>query len=163
MRHDTFGSGVVMSVDGDEITVLFDEVGYRTLSLPTVLRAPPTGRIEKPWHRGENPDVGRARRLHRLLLAGSHEYLFLPPDPAGRGGLARYQGSAPPSARECSAAELRDDPPDLVLLQRLEEVDLCRVQLARTPGVSCRRSSSSTTRRRPTSPTPTTRWPMPRD
>jgi glycosyltransferase involved in cell wall biosynthesis len=69
------------------------------------------------------------------LLAGSHEYLFLPPDPAGRGGLARYKASAPPSARECSAAELRDDPPDLVLLQRLEEVDLCRVQLARTPGV----------------------------
>ena len=26
-----------MSLDGDEITVLFDEVGYRTLSLTTVL------------------------------------------------------------------------------------------------------------------------------
>ena len=37
VKHDTFGSGTVMSVDGDEITVLFDEVGYRTLSLPTVL------------------------------------------------------------------------------------------------------------------------------
>jgi ATP-dependent DNA helicase RecQ len=37
VQHDTFGSGTVMSVDGDEITVLFDEVGYRTLSLPTVL------------------------------------------------------------------------------------------------------------------------------
>jgi ATP-dependent DNA helicase RecQ len=37
VRHETFGTGVVMSLDGEEITVLFDEVGYRTLSLPTVL------------------------------------------------------------------------------------------------------------------------------
>ena len=37
VQHDTFGSGTVMSLDGDEITVLFDDVGYRTLSLPTVL------------------------------------------------------------------------------------------------------------------------------
>ena len=37
VRHDTFGTGVVMSLEGDEITVLFDDVGYRTLSLPTVL------------------------------------------------------------------------------------------------------------------------------
>jgi ATP-dependent DNA helicase RecQ len=37
VRHETFGPGVVMSLDGDEITVLFDDVGYRTLSLPTVV------------------------------------------------------------------------------------------------------------------------------
>jgi ATP-dependent DNA helicase RecQ len=37
VRHDSFGSGVVMSLDGDKITVLFDDVGYRTLSLSTVL------------------------------------------------------------------------------------------------------------------------------
>jgi ATP-dependent DNA helicase RecQ len=37
VQHDTFGPGTVMSLDGDEITVLFDAVGYRTLSLPTVL------------------------------------------------------------------------------------------------------------------------------
>ncbi|HKH54632.1 MAG TPA: helicase-related protein, partial [Propionibacteriaceae bacterium] len=37
VQHETFGSGTVMSLDGDEITVLFDDVGYRTLSLPTVL------------------------------------------------------------------------------------------------------------------------------
>ncbi len=37
VRHDTFGTGVVMSLEGDEITVLFSDVGYRTLSLPTVL------------------------------------------------------------------------------------------------------------------------------
>jgi hypothetical protein len=69
------------------------------------------------------------------LLAGSHDYLFLPPDAAGRGGLARLRGSPSASAREVSADELRDDPPDLVLLQRLEEVDLCREQLGRWPGV----------------------------
>lgn len=28
---------MVMSVEGEEITVLFDEVGYRTLHLPTVV------------------------------------------------------------------------------------------------------------------------------
>jgi ATP-dependent DNA helicase RecQ len=37
VRHDSFGPGVVMSLDGEEITVLFDDVGYRTLSLPTVM------------------------------------------------------------------------------------------------------------------------------
>ena len=68
------------------------------------------------------------------LLAGSHDYLFLPPD-NGRGGLARFRGTPPASAREVSAAELRDDPPDLVLLQRLEEVDLCCRYVARAPGV----------------------------
>jgi hypothetical protein len=69
------------------------------------------------------------------LLAGSHDYLFLPPEATGRGGLARLRGSSPGSAREVSSAELRDDPPDLVLLQRLEEIDLCRERLARRPGV----------------------------
>ena len=37
VHHATFGDGVVMSVDGDEITVLFDEVGYKTLSVPTLI------------------------------------------------------------------------------------------------------------------------------
>ena len=37
VQHDSFGPGMVMSVDGEEITVLFDDVGYRTLFLPTVL------------------------------------------------------------------------------------------------------------------------------
>jgi ATP-dependent DNA helicase RecQ len=35
--HVEFGAGVVMSVDGDVVTVLFETVGYRTLHLPTVL------------------------------------------------------------------------------------------------------------------------------
>jgi ATP-dependent DNA helicase RecQ len=35
--HPAFGAGVVMGVEGDELTVLFDDVGYKTLSLPTVV------------------------------------------------------------------------------------------------------------------------------
>jgi ATP-dependent DNA helicase RecQ len=37
VRHSRFGDGVVMSVDGEQVTVLFSEVGYRTLHLPTVV------------------------------------------------------------------------------------------------------------------------------
>lgn len=35
--HEAFGPGVVMDLDEDNITVLFDDVGYRTLHLPTVV------------------------------------------------------------------------------------------------------------------------------
>jgi Glycosyl transferases group 1 len=68
------------------------------------------------------------------LVAGAHEYVFLPPDRSGRGGLARYGGSPPSNAYEVSAEELRDSPPDVVLLQRLEEIELCAEQLGRRPG-----------------------------
>ncbi|MEU0037689.1 RecQ family ATP-dependent DNA helicase [Streptomyces sp. NPDC006333] len=34
--HTTWGEGEVMSEEGDKITVLFESVGYRTLSLPAV-------------------------------------------------------------------------------------------------------------------------------
>ena len=37
VRHVSFGDGVVMSIEGDEITVLFEEVGYKTLSVPTLV------------------------------------------------------------------------------------------------------------------------------
>ena len=37
VRHPRFGDGVVMDIDGDQVTVLFSEVGYRTLHLPTVV------------------------------------------------------------------------------------------------------------------------------
>jgi ATP-dependent DNA helicase RecQ len=33
VRHDQWGRGTVLSEDADRITVLFDDVGYRTLSL----------------------------------------------------------------------------------------------------------------------------------
>lgn len=68
------------------------------------------------------------------LVAGAHEYVFLPPDRSGRGGLARYGGSPPSNAYEVSAEELGDSPPDVVLLQRLEEIELCAEQLGRRPG-----------------------------
>jgi hypothetical protein len=68
------------------------------------------------------------------LVAGTHEYLFLPRDASGHGGLARYGGSPPSNAYEVSVAELRDRPPDLVLLQRLEEIELCVAHLGLRPG-----------------------------
>lgn len=36
VRHDEFGEGIVTDVEEDKLTVLFDEVGYRTLSLALV-------------------------------------------------------------------------------------------------------------------------------
>ena len=68
------------------------------------------------------------------LLAGGHRYEFLPADRAGRGGLSRYDGDPPAGAEEVSAEALRDDPPDVVVLQRPEEVQLCRTALGREPG-----------------------------
>src|SRR5215212_2386543 len=59
------------------------------------------------------------------LVAGTHDYLFLPPDSSGRGGLARYGDSPPSNAYQVTAEELRDRPPDVVLLQRMEEIELC--------------------------------------
>jgi Glycosyl transferases group 1 len=68
------------------------------------------------------------------LVAGTHDYLFLPPEPSGRGGLARYGDSAPSNTYEVSPEELRDRPPDLILLQRLEELELCVEQLGLRAG-----------------------------
>jgi hypothetical protein len=36
--HDTFGPCSVVDVDGDTVTVLFEEVGYRTLDAGIVER-----------------------------------------------------------------------------------------------------------------------------
>ncbi len=38
VEHREWGEGLVMRYEGDRIVVLFDEMGYRTLSLPTVAR-----------------------------------------------------------------------------------------------------------------------------
>jgi ATP-dependent DNA helicase RecQ len=37
VRHGEWGVGTVMGYEGDRVTVLFDEVGYKTLSVPVVL------------------------------------------------------------------------------------------------------------------------------
>lgn len=54
------------------------------------------------------------------LVAGRHDYVFLPAVD-GRGGLSRLGAAAPERAREVDPAVLRDDPPDVVLLQRPED------------------------------------------
>ena len=36
VRHAEWGPGIVMREEDDRITVLFDEVGYRTLSLKAI-------------------------------------------------------------------------------------------------------------------------------
>jgi len=36
VQHAEWGHGVVMSIEHDRLTVLFDDVGYKTLSLPAV-------------------------------------------------------------------------------------------------------------------------------
>jgi hypothetical protein len=54
------------------------------------------------------------------LIAGRHDYAFLPAVD-GRGGLSRLGAAAPERAREVDPAELRDDPPDVVLLQRPDD------------------------------------------
>ena len=63
-----------------------------------------------------------------------HMTILLAVDASGRGGLARYGSSPPGNAHQVPAEELRDRPPDLVLLQRLEEIELCAEHLNRRPG-----------------------------
>lgn len=36
VRHEEFGTGTVTDLEEDRVTVLFDDVGYRTLSLDVV-------------------------------------------------------------------------------------------------------------------------------
>jgi ATP-dependent DNA helicase RecQ len=37
VAHEEWGDGLVVRTDADVVTVLFDEVGYKTLSVPLVL------------------------------------------------------------------------------------------------------------------------------
>jgi len=36
VRHAAWGDGIVMSYDGEQVTVLFESVGYKTLLVPAV-------------------------------------------------------------------------------------------------------------------------------
>jgi ATP-dependent DNA helicase RecQ len=36
VTHEEWGRGVVQTVEGDTVVVLFDDAGYRTLSMPVV-------------------------------------------------------------------------------------------------------------------------------
>lgn len=80
------------------------------------------------------------------LTRGPHDYLFVRDaavaDPSGLAdqgglcakGLIRLGQNRPSNLHEVTVEELRDAPPDLVLAQRLEEVDDCAALLGRTPG-----------------------------
>ena len=79
------------------------------------------------------------------LTRGPHDYLFLRDacvvDSTGliatgvtAKGLVRLGENRPANLHEVSLEQLRDDPPDVVLAQRLEEVDSCAALLGRTPG-----------------------------
>jgi len=60
------------------------------------------------------------------LTSGGHTYLYLPADAQGNGGLPRLDRPDGVDARLVEPDELRDCPPDVVLLQRPEELELCR-------------------------------------
>jgi hypothetical protein len=68
------------------------------------------------------------------LTSGGHTYLYLPADERGNHGLPRLDRPAGVDVRLTSPEELRDDPPDVVVLQRLEELDLAAAAGVR-PGV----------------------------
>ena len=59
------------------------------------------------------------------FLSGSHHYLYLPPDARGDGGPPKLGGRTDVDVAVVSPEELRDSPPDVVVLQRLEELTLC--------------------------------------
>ena len=70
------------------------------------------------------------------FVQGRHDYVV--PVLPGRGadGVGRARTwTWPPSVRECSPAELRDQDFDVVVLQRPQELALVRDWLGRTPGV----------------------------
>ena len=72
------------------------------------------------------------------FISGEHEYWFPPPDPTGRGGLSRIRTQtgrgAPVNAREVDRSRLSEEPPDLVVLQRLEDVALFEELTGRRTG-----------------------------
>lgn len=67
------------------------------------------------------------------FLGGSHHYLYLPPDPRGVGGPPKLGGRTDIDVRVVTPEELRDSPPDVVVLQRLEELARCE-DLGLRPG-----------------------------
>ncbi|MGI3779627.1 MAG: hypothetical protein ACRYG2_02525, partial [Janthinobacterium lividum] len=68
------------------------------------------------------------------LVAGRHDYEFLPAVD-GRGGLSRLGAAAPERTSEVDPAALRDDPPDVVLLQRPEDAEAVAARTGIRAGV----------------------------
>jgi ATP-dependent DNA helicase RecQ len=63
VQHTEWGHGVVMSFEQDRLTVLFDSVGYKTLSLPAVhqhnLLAPESGTAQNRTDAQASPTIER--------------------------------------------------------------------------------------------------------
>jgi hypothetical protein len=77
------------------------------------------------------------------LLGGSHEYLYCRDDSPEQvedfgvlvsNGLRRLDGARPAGVQEVTVQQLRDEPPDVVVAQRLEEVAAFERLLRRVPG-----------------------------
>jgi len=69
------------------------------------------------------------------FVQGSHEYVLPLTADRGPDGLGRATSwTWPANAREVPAGQLRNEPVDLVVLQRPHEADLVRRWLGRTPG-----------------------------
>ena len=68
------------------------------------------------------------------LLNGPHTYLFPARDASGRGGTGRFGIPAPDNTVELGWQELRDDPPDVVILQTQADLQDCAIHLGRRPG-----------------------------
>jgi hypothetical protein len=67
------------------------------------------------------------------LVRGDHDYLVCATDPSG-GGPPVPTSPWPDSVTVASAEEVRANPPDVVVIQRLEEIDCCRNLLGFEPG-----------------------------
>jgi hypothetical protein len=67
------------------------------------------------------------------LVRGSHEYLVCAADPVGRPPPVPTS-PWPKSVTVVGAADVRANPPDVVVIQRLEEIDWCRRLLGFEPG-----------------------------
>jgi hypothetical protein len=69
------------------------------------------------------------------FVQGAHDYLLpvtADRDPDGLGRARTWDW--PASAREVTPAQLREEPPDVVVLQRTRDLDLVRAWLGREPG-----------------------------
>ncbi|WP_323960336.1 glycosyltransferase [Arthrobacter sp. JZ12] len=69
------------------------------------------------------------------FVRGRHEYLLPTTEEGGPWGLGRAGRDWPHSVREVAPGDLREEQPDVVVLQRLEEIDECERLLGRRPGV----------------------------
>ena len=68
------------------------------------------------------------------FVRGRHEYLLPATAEGGAWGLGRAGRDWPPSVRDVEPGRLRDEEPDVVVLQRPEEIGECERLLGRLPG-----------------------------